>query len=195
MLKNISTRSRRAIRSWRLDSTEHEVAAIAGAAAGAHAFHAGDMGRPARELGPAGPRYPRAPGPNGDHAAGDAQSRLRPVAATAAPATPAISLCNIAPAPSGFWFFWPAGSRLISFNLIQIQLVEHDKYWRMAIENHTHPEAIPPERGAFFDCDGNILAQTQRVYDIRLDGQELKRPSRDQSAQDRGAPADPGAEP
>jgi cell division protein FtsI/penicillin-binding protein 2 len=63
------------------------------------------------------------------------------------------------------------GFTVISFNLIQIQLVEHDKYWRMAIENHTHPEEIPPKRGSVFDSDGNILAQTRRVYDIRLDGQ------------------------
>jgi len=67
--------------------------------------------------------------------------------------------------------FLACGFTLISFNLIQIQLVEHDKFWRMAIENHTHPEAIAPRRGSFFDGDGNILAQTRRVYDIRLDGQ------------------------
>jgi len=66
------------------------------------------------------------------------------------------------------------GFTLISFNLIQIQLVEHDKFWRMAIENHTHPEAIPARRGAIFDSDGNILAQTQRVYDVRLDGEGMK---------------------
>jgi cell division protein FtsI/penicillin-binding protein 2 len=65
------------------------------------------------------------------------------------------------------------GFTLISFNLIQIQLVEHDKFWRMAVENHTHPEVIAPMRGAFFDSDGNLLAQTQRVYDIRLDGQVM----------------------
>jgi cell division protein FtsI/penicillin-binding protein 2 len=67
--------------------------------------------------------------------------------------------------------FLACGFTAISYNLIQIQLVQHDKYWRMAIENHTHPEAIPAQRGSIFDSDGNILAQTQRVYDIRLDGQ------------------------
>jgi len=67
--------------------------------------------------------------------------------------------------------FLACGFTLISSNLIQIQLVEHDKFWRMAVENHTHPEVIAPRRGAFFDSDGNILAQTRRVYDIRLDGQ------------------------
>ena len=65
------------------------------------------------------------------------------------------------------------GFTAISFNLIQIQLVEHDALWRMAVENHTHREAIPARRGSFYDSDGNILAQTQRVYDIRLDGQML----------------------
>jgi cell division protein FtsI/penicillin-binding protein 2 len=67
--------------------------------------------------------------------------------------------------------FLACGFTLISFNLIQIQLVEHNKYWRMAIENHLHPETIPPKRGTIFDADGNILAQSQRVYDVHLDGQ------------------------
>lgn len=62
------------------------------------------------------------------------------------------------------------GFTVISFNLIQIQLVQHQMYWRMAVENHTHKEIIPAPRGSFFDADGNILAQTQRVYDVRLDG-------------------------
>jgi cell division protein FtsI/penicillin-binding protein 2 len=67
--------------------------------------------------------------------------------------------------------FLACGFTLISFNLIQIQLVQHDKYLRMAIDNHEHSEVIAPKRGAFFDSDGNILAQTRRVYDVRLDGQ------------------------
>lgn len=66
------------------------------------------------------------------------------------------------------------GFTVVSFNLIQIQLVQHDKFWRMAVENHLHPETIPPRRGAFYDSEGNILAQTQRVYDIRIDGAKMK---------------------
>jgi cell division protein FtsI (penicillin-binding protein 3)/stage V sporulation protein D (sporulation-specific penicillin-binding protein) len=65
------------------------------------------------------------------------------------------------------------GFTTISFNLIQIQLVQHAKYWRLAVENHTHREAIPARRGSFYDSDGNILAQTQRVFDIRLDDQMM----------------------
>ena len=70
--------------------------------------------------------------------------------------------------------FLACGFTAISFNLIQIQLVQHEKFWRMAIENHTHPEEIPARRGAIFDGDGSILAQTKRVYDIRLDGLKIK---------------------
>jgi len=66
--------------------------------------------------------------------------------------------------------FLACGFTAVSFNLIQIQLVDHDKYLRMAVDNHTHTESIPPRRGSFFDSDGNLLAQTREVDDVRLDG-------------------------
>jgi len=62
------------------------------------------------------------------------------------------------------------GFTLISFNLIQIQLVQHVKFTRMAIKAHMDVVTIQPKRGALLDADGNVLAQTQRVYDVRLDG-------------------------
>jgi cell division protein FtsI (penicillin-binding protein 3)/stage V sporulation protein D (sporulation-specific penicillin-binding protein) len=67
--------------------------------------------------------------------------------------------------------FLACGFTAISFNLIQIQLVDHDKYLRLAVDNHTHTESIPAKRGSFFDSDGNLLAQTREIDDIRLDGQ------------------------
>jgi cell division protein FtsI (penicillin-binding protein 3)/stage V sporulation protein D (sporulation-specific penicillin-binding protein) len=67
--------------------------------------------------------------------------------------------------------FLACGFTVISFNLIQIQLVQHDKFLRMAIDNHTRSEVIPALRGTIYDSDNNILAQTRRVYDLRLDGQ------------------------
>jgi cell division protein FtsI/penicillin-binding protein 2 len=67
--------------------------------------------------------------------------------------------------------FLACGFTAISFNLIEIQLVDHDKYWRLAVANHTHPEVIAPKRGSIFDSDGNLLAQTREVDDVRLDGQ------------------------
>jgi len=69
--------------------------------------------------------------------------------------------------------FLACGFTVISFHLVQIQLVEHAKFWRLAIENHLHPETIAPRRGTIFDGDGNVLAETQDVYDIRLDGQKM----------------------
>jgi cell division protein FtsI/penicillin-binding protein 2 len=65
------------------------------------------------------------------------------------------------------------GFTVISFNLIQIQLVEHDKYWRMAIENHHASRGDPPKRGSIFDSDGNLLAETQTRTDVRLDGKRM----------------------
>ncbi len=69
--------------------------------------------------------------------------------------------------------FLACGFTVISFNLIQIQMVQHNKFWELAIENHLHPETIAPRRGTIFDSEGNILAKTQQVYDIRLDGQKM----------------------
>ena len=67
--------------------------------------------------------------------------------------------------------FLACGFTVISFNLIEIQLVQHDKFLQMARDNHMRSEVIPALRGSIYDSDGNILAQTRRVYDLRLDGQ------------------------
>jgi cell division protein FtsI (penicillin-binding protein 3)/stage V sporulation protein D (sporulation-specific penicillin-binding protein) len=68
------------------------------------------------------------------------------------------------------------GFTVISFNLIQIQLVQHDKYWKMAIDNHLRSEKIPAIRGSIFDSDGNLLAATQVRTDLFLDGKLLEHP-------------------
>jgi cell division protein FtsI/penicillin-binding protein 2 len=62
------------------------------------------------------------------------------------------------------------GFTVISYNLIQIQLVEHLKYTDLARANHSRVETIPPIRGTIYAADGSVLAQTQRVYDVHLDG-------------------------
>jgi cell division protein FtsI (penicillin-binding protein 3)/stage V sporulation protein D (sporulation-specific penicillin-binding protein) len=66
--------------------------------------------------------------------------------------------------------FLACGFTVISFNLIQIQLVGHEKYLAMARENHELRMSIPPKRGAIYDADNNPLAESQRVYDVHLDG-------------------------
>jgi cell division protein FtsI (penicillin-binding protein 3)/stage V sporulation protein D (sporulation-specific penicillin-binding protein) len=72
--------------------------------------------------------------------------------------------------------FLACGFTVVSFNLIQIQLVQHAKYWRLAIMNHLHPERIEPQRGSIFDSEGNVLAQTVQLDDVRLDGKILDHP-------------------
>ena len=52
------------------------------------------------------------------------------------------------------------------------------------MENHTHREIIPPSAAPFTTRIGNVLAQTQRVYDVRLDG-PLEATIGDASARDR----------
>jgi cell division protein FtsI (penicillin-binding protein 3)/stage V sporulation protein D (sporulation-specific penicillin-binding protein) len=73
------------------------------------------------------------------------------------------------------------GFTVISFNLIQIQLVQHDKYWKMAVDNHLRTETIPPIRGSIFDCEGNLLAETQVRTDLFLDGKLVEHPDSDLS--------------
>ncbi len=73
--------------------------------------------------------------------------------------------------------FLACGFTVISLNLIQIQLVQHDKFWRMAVKNHQHPETVLPRRGTIFDSDGYILAQTQQVFDVCVDGKLLDHPA------------------
>ena len=67
--------------------------------------------------------------------------------------------------------FLASGFTVVSYNLIQIQLVQHARYLQVAVENHTRVETIPPIRGSIYDADHNVLAQSQRVYDVHLDGQ------------------------
>ncbi len=75
--------------------------------------------------------------------------------------------------------FLACGFTVVSFNLIQIQLVQHDKYWKMAVENHLRTETIPAIRGSIFDSDGNLLAETQVRTDLFLDGKLVEHPDTD----------------
>ena len=75
--------------------------------------------------------------------------------------------------------FLACGFTVISFNLIQIQLVQHDKYWKLAVENHLRTETIPAMRGSIFDSEGNLLAETQVRTDLLLDGKLVEHPEAD----------------
>lgn len=72
--------------------------------------------------------------------------------------------------------FLAFGFTLVSLRLVQIMLVDHEKYQDLAIANHLRRIELPPHRGAIVDANFNTLAQTRIINDIYLDGQDLKDP-------------------
>ncbi len=72
--------------------------------------------------------------------------------------------------------FLAFGFTLVSLRLVQIMLVDHEKYQDLAINNHLRRIELPPHRGAIVDANFNTLAQTRIINDIYLDCQDLKDP-------------------
>ncbi|CAB4242938.1 Cell division protein FtsI [Methylacidimicrobium sp. AP8] len=70
------------------------------------------------------------------------------------------------------------GFTVVSHRLIQLQLVEHPKYARLAMLNHCARVELPAHRGMIVDVHGTPLAQSQAVYEVRLDGKNLLDPER-----------------
>lgn len=69
------------------------------------------------------------------------------------------------------------GFTLVSYRLVYIQLVDHEKYRQLAIENHCDRLVLPARRGLILDTHGETLAQTQTLYEVRVDGANLREPS------------------
>lgn len=70
------------------------------------------------------------------------------------------------------------GFTIVSHRLVQLQLVEHPKYARLAMLNHCARLELPSHRGMIIDVHGTPLAQSQAVYEVRLDGKNLLDPER-----------------
>jgi len=68
------------------------------------------------------------------------------------------------------------GFTVISFRLVQIQLLRHEEYLLKAIKNHCDRIELPARRGVIRDVNGQILAQSQVLHDIRVDGRNLLHP-------------------
>ena len=67
---------------------------------------------------------------------------------------------------SGMFFF---GLAVVYF-VFKIQVKEGQK-WRTKAENlSTHVFDVAPVRGNIFDCNGNLLASSVPIYDVRIDG-------------------------
>lgn len=62
------------------------------------------------------------------------------------------------------------GFTVLSVRLVYLQLMQHDYFLAEAIKMHYTGVPIPPRRGSIRDKSGNVLAQTIRVNDLRVDG-------------------------
>lgn len=69
------------------------------------------------------------------------------------------------------------GFTLVSLRLVQLQLINHDKYEEMAIENHWKRIEMPAVRGSILDSSGNVLACTRVLQEVRIDGKVFPDPS------------------
>jgi cell division protein FtsI (penicillin-binding protein 3)/stage V sporulation protein D (sporulation-specific penicillin-binding protein) len=66
------------------------------------------------------------------------------------------------------------GFTLVSLRLVQVMLLEHDKWVEFAVANHLRSIELPPHRGLIVDVNGDTLAQTHVLYDISLDCKLVK---------------------
>lgn len=74
--------------------------------------------------------------------------------------------------------FLAIGFTIVSVRLVYIQIMQGDRFHEEAIRNHFERVEVPATRGMILDSHGAILAKTHVVYDIRLDGKELKNPEK-----------------
>lgn len=70
------------------------------------------------------------------------------------------------------------GFTVVSVRLVFIQIIQGDRFHEEAIRNHFERVEIPATRGMILDSHGTILAKTHVIYDIRMDGKELKDPQK-----------------
>ena len=59
------------------------------------------------------------------------------------------------------------------WKLWDIQIINHDKYEQMAIEQQTGDKAVAADRGTIYDAEGNILAISATVHDIILSPRDV----------------------
>lgn len=53
---------------------------------------------------------------------------------------------------------------LLVFRLIKIQIIDHNKYENLAVQQHWRTLEITPERGRIYSADGLVLVDNKKVY-------------------------------
>ena len=69
--------------------------------------------------------------------------------------------------------FLSLGFTLISCKLVRIQLIEHEMYRHLAMMQDCKRVTLPARRGLILDANGQILAQTQILHAIHVDGRNV----------------------
>ncbi|MBE6948224.1 MAG: PASTA domain-containing protein [Ruminococcaceae bacterium] len=62
---------------------------------------------------------------------------------------------------------------LLIVQLFSIQILQHDKYEQMAVEQQTRETTVSATRGSIMDRNGNILAQNATAYNIYISPAEI----------------------
>jgi cell division protein FtsI (penicillin-binding protein 3) len=69
---------------------------------------------------------------------------------------------------------------VLAYRLIDLQLIQHERFSALAREEHLQTESIPPRRGALLDTNGRPLAVSVQYDSLHLVGSEIGDP--DQTA-------------
>ncbi|MCC7104078.1 MAG: penicillin-binding protein 2 [Chloroflexi bacterium] len=65
---------------------------------------------------------------------------------------------------------------LLLYRLIDLQVVQHEQYLRLARQAHDDTHPIPPKRGDLLDRNGHPLAMTVMLEDVQIVGAEIRDP-------------------
>lgn len=62
---------------------------------------------------------------------------------------------------------------LVLFNIVNITVVQHDVYYKRAMDQQLRPEKIQAKRGTIYDRNMGVIAQSATVYDVILSPRDL----------------------
>ncbi len=62
---------------------------------------------------------------------------------------------------------------VLAVKLYQIQIIEHEKYQRLAVEQQTRESTVAAARGSIFDTNGNVLAMSASVETVFISPHEM----------------------
>lgn len=64
---------------------------------------------------------------------------------------------------------------LVLFNIVNITVVQHDVYYKRAMDQQLRPEKIQAKRGTIYDRNMGVIAQSATVYDVILSPRDVQK--------------------